>query len=257
MIPYEIQQALQHIRSEADQLESTLKTFPDGRLSLLKNNQYYNPYHVQDGQRKYLTKKDLPLTIQLAQKEYLLARLADLQQILTLFSSPNAPSPSAPSHTELLLNNPHFRRYLSAATPLSDDLRTWAKAPYPSSPEFPEKKVFQTNSGTAVRSKSEVFIADALHFHCIPFRYECSFNAGDITLHPDFTIRHPHTGRMYLWEHLGLADDLRYMRNSFEKQRLYIANGYIPGINLLLTYETREYPLTPEAVEKVIRDHFL
>ena len=100
-------------------------------------------------------------------------------------------------------------------------------------------------------------ITNALYTHQIPFRYECMITLGFHKLHPDFTIRHPATGKIYLWEHYGTADDPRYMNDSLDKQKLYIANGFIPSTNLILTYETQNTPLTMDTIERVIREYYL
>jgi len=96
----------------------------------------------------------------------------------------------------------------------------------------------------------------ALYVHKIPFRYECALNLGGITLYPDFTLRHPQTGEFYYWEHFGLMDDEVYSANTSSKLQLYTSCGIIPGIQLITTYETKEYPLSTETIEKTIDYYF-
>ena len=112
-------------------------------------------------------------------------------------------------------------------------------------------------SGNVVRSKSEVLIDHALFTHQIPFRYECALKLGEITIYPDFTIRHPKTGKFYYWEHFGIMDSVSYSQNAYQKLQLYTSNGYIPTINLITTFETNEYPLSMETIENVISHYFL
>ena len=38
---------------------------------------------------------------------------------------------------------------------------------------------------------------------------------------------------------------------------MYCENGIIPGINLILTYETKENPLSIDQVEKIVKEYFL
>ena len=57
-----------------------------------------------------------------------------------------------------------------------------------------------------VRSKSEAFIASSLSDKGIPFRYECAAKIAGTVIYPDFTIRHPLSGKLCLWEHFGLID---------------------------------------------------
>lgn len=91
----------------------------------------------------------------------------------------------------------------------------------------------------------------------IPFRYECSLVLGEVTLYPDFTIRHPHNGTTFYWEHFGLIDNASYSANAFSKLQLYATHKIYPSIQLITTYETKEHPLTTDTVEKIISDFFL
>lgn len=93
-------------------------------------------------------------------------------------------------------------------TPLSKELLDWAKNPYTTNPKFPEQLIHKSPSGNLLRSKSEALIDAFLYKNKIPFRYECMLQLDDITLYPDFTIRHPTNGKTFYWEHFGLMDNL-------------------------------------------------
>ena len=99
-------------------------------------------------------------------------------------------------------------------------------------------------------------IAMLLHLNAIPYRYECALSLGGVTLFPDFTIRHPGTGALYYWEHFGLMDDPAYAKNAGSKLSLYAANGIIPSVHLITTYETKAYPLNA-GIEHLISYYFL
>lgn len=113
---------------------------------------------------------------------------------------------------------------------------------------------FYLRHHTAFPGKAENMF---LYTHQIPFRYECALYLGESVIFPDFTIRHPHTGETYYWEHFGLADDPRYCKSVCTKLQLYMSNGIIPSIHLITTYETKEHPLSSETVNKMIQDYFL
>ena len=74
---------------------------------------------------------------------------------------------------------------------------------------------------------------------------------------PDFTVRHPQSGEFYIWEHFGKIDIPSYAQNSFQKMQLYTSSGYIPTINLITTYETKEHPLTAKKIEDIVQQYFL
>ena len=61
-----------------------------------------------------------------------------------------------------------------------------------------------TAKGHSVRSKSELLIADALFYHGIRYEYEKELILSGRTIYPDFTIRHPQTGKIFYWEHLEI-----------------------------------------------------
>lgn len=160
--------------------------------------------------------------------------------------------------TPLLTNHPELQKLLTPIfTPLSDELLVWQNMPYECNTTYPEQLNIKTSSGKMVRSKSEALIDMALYNHKIPFRYECPLHLGKTLLYPDFTIRHPNTGVFYYWEHFGLMDDPAYRKNTFSKLKLYCDYNIIPSIQLITTYETKEHPLSPEMIEKIIAFYFM
>lgn len=137
----------------------------------------------------------------------------------------------------LLLEHPEFANLLSSHfTPLSNTLSDWCLEHYEHNPRFSEQLIHKSSSGHFVRSKSEAMIDTLLFKNKIPFRYECALHLRDITLYPDFTIRHPRTGKFYYWEHFGLMDDIAYAKNSTLKLQTYISQGIIPSIHLFQKY---------------------
>ena len=155
---------------------------------------------------------------------------------------------SAPAYNELL--SPFFK-------PLSQELDEWANASYEKLDKHSETLKHKAVSGIYVRSKSEEMIDMVLYKHKIPFRYECALRFGEISLYPDFTIRHPKTGEIYYWEHFGKMDDEKYARKTFYKLQLYNSHGLIPSINLITTYETAENPLDINTVDDIIAKYFI
>lgn len=90
----------------------------------------------------------------------------------------------------------------------------------------------------------------------IPHRYECELRLGHTIIYPDFTLRHPRTGKVYYWEHFGLMDNPAYCKKMANKLELYANNGIIPSINLITTYETVKQPLSPETINQIIETYF-
>ena len=240
-------------------LQSTLSTFPSGKLICTRNSNRFKWYLSDGHSQKYLPKSQRQLAEQFAYKKYLSSLLNDLTQerkALDLYLHHHEKYVSKTEH--LLHPDAGYLELLSAYfKPKSDELTAWMSAPYDHNPKFPEHLTHKSVSGNLVRSKSEAMIDTILYLNHIPFRYECSLQFDDITLYPDFTIRHPKNGDFFYWEHFGLMDDSTYSKNAFSKMQFYSSHGIIPGIHLITTYETQKHPLSSEAIEKITKEYFL
>ena len=130
-------------------------------------------------------------------------------------------------------------------------------SPYEQNLNYPEHLIHATVGGKPVRSKSEVMIYQALYMRRIPFRYECALYLGGAVFYPDFTIRHPITGKCYYWEHCGRMDDEMYSKKAFDKLHFMNAHGIKPSDQLIITYEDKENPLQQLEIETIIEKYFL
>ncbi|WP_103981575.1 hypothetical protein [Helcococcus massiliensis] len=107
------------------------------------------------------------------------------------------------------------------------------------------------------RSKSEYIIASKLKNKSIPFKYEKELflhNYGRV--YPDFTIFDPNTNKEIYWEHFGMMDDIEYRDKTYRKIQAYLDNGYLPGINFIMTFESNSKPLNYKLVDKMISEYF-
>lgn len=146
-----------------------------------------------------------------------------------------------------------FSALLNEFFPTSD-LEEWGSAPYRDSRDFyPEQLKYKTGKGDErVRSKSELLIAQALQAHGIQYHYEEMTEVGYHTYRIDFTIRHPVTGEYIIWEHFGMMDNPKYARDTADKIRTYMINGYSPTTNLIMTFEDKDHPLQISVIEEII-----
>ena len=140
---------------------------------------------------------------------------------------------------------------------LSEDVKKWQNANYRRCPYYPEALTIPVSESLYVRSKSEALIASILQEKGIPFRYECELSLSGTLYYPDFTIRHPISGRVMLWEHFGLLDKPDYANRAYSKLRIYSENGFIPMINLIITCETESVPLDLRLVSRLVDHYFL
>lgn len=91
-----------------------------------------------------------------------------------------------------------------------------------------ERLIHITSRGEAVRSKSEVIVADQLHANRVDYHYEHPLEMDGLTKYPDFTIEDDDTGTTYYWEHCGMLSDPAYRRRWDQKREWYRAHGILP-----------------------------
>lgn len=118
----------------------------------------------------------------------------------------------------------------------------------------PEGLVHKTLSGDLVRSKSEVIVADALHYRGISFGYEVPFfgrNRKTFKI-PDFTINLP-SGVIVVWEHLGMLDQESYKHAWNKKKSWYILNG-LDNSDLYVTNDTQTSGIDSHQIAAVADD---
>ena len=125
-----------------------------------------------------------------------------------------------------------------------------------------EGLIHRTSKGLAVRSKSELIIAEALASAGVSFEYEKALTLGGGTRYPDFTIEDEISGRNVYWEHLGMLEREDYQRSWEKKLAWYRANGVRqPGEELgkkgllVTTTESSKAGFDSAAVQKIIREH--
>ena len=91
-----------------------------------------------------------------------------------------------------------------------------------------DRLIHRTTQGEAVRSKSEVIIANLLAAHKIEYSYEKPLQLSDVTRYPDFTIEDDESGITYYWEHCGLLHEPTYEARWNAKLKWYEANDILP-----------------------------
>lgn len=120
----------------------------------------------------------------------------------------------------------------------------------------PEKLRHIAGDGTVTRSKSEALIIDLLNMKGIPYVYDYPMKLCNILKWPDFIIWDKKHNRELLIEHLGLMCDEDYREDQTEKLGLYIMEGYVPNVNLLLTFDDKDGNINVPAINRMI-DAFL
>lgn len=242
------------------QTETALINAPEGSLRLCKHGQttqYYHRTAPHDVNGTYIPRREKYLAQALAQKDYnqkiLVAIEKELKAIYKFFSS------NPDMDIERIYYSLHpARQKLIAPIYEPDDvyIQKWQSVNYEGKGFKDDVPEFYTSTGIRVRSKSELIIADLLNKEKIPYRYEYPICLNGIgRIYPDFTTLNTEKRKEIIWEHFGMMDDPVYIEKAIQKIALYEQNGFFPGDNLILTYETRKNPINQKLVLLLINKY--
>lgn len=249
---------LDSINAQIINITDKLTELPPGKLICSRNGNTYKYYQNINNEYHYIYKKDRALVKELALKNYLQLQLQDLKHHKEYILFKQKYSGKYTNKATLLLSKPPYTELLADYfKPYSSDAIEWMSKDCEPSPNHPENLVHKSISGNTLRSKSEVLIDMLLFNYGIAYRYECALQLSNTTIYPDFTINHPKSNIIYYWEHCGMIDNSSYYNDFTRKLKLYIDNNIIPTHNLILTYETKDNPLTTDTIEKTIHYYFL
>ncbi len=253
-----VEEILVELSIQEDKLLKEIKGLPTGKFISNKNGDYTKWFLTKGKKRTFLphTEKTKAQRILLREfKEFLLKNVQLDEKLLSSYLDHKA-----------LMESEFMQRFKSSKDyvdllgdcfgDVDAEILEWIMEPFHPNELYPEHLIHETKSNILVRSKSEVLIADALYENNIPFKYECPLVLNGGIYYPDFTCMNPFKKKIFYWEHFGMLDDLNYAGKTIAKESLYINNGIIPSIQLITTYETKEYPLVRKAVQRNI-DSFL
>ena len=248
LISHELQKKLQ--------LEE-LEKLPPGKLGFRPGKKKGQVYYFQDvdGKRKSLT-GDMEKARLLARKKYLTASLGELEQNIAAIQS------VLTNYTDLGKKHivhrfpPEYAWLMDEEEAIwSRKKRQWMAEDFQQSDFLPKEKVHLTSRGLAVRSKSEVIVAERLDYYDIPYRYEEALGIRQYLFAPDFTIL---TKKGLLrWEHCGKVNDSDYMRKHNWKLGMYASIGIVPWKNLIVTYDDEDGNLDARVIESEIINKIL
>ena len=254
--------------------EFALRAAPEGGMEIWrrKDRVYYNYKPASQGgskeeKRSYLKltdQKDRALVCAIAQRDYdreVLKLARGEEKIIARLAKLYGNGPCEDVYSKL---HP-ARRELVEPIRLTDEqyADNWQAQELPGSTPSREEAPFLTERGERVRSKSELLIANTLHKHGIRYHYECAVETIDHltgmprTRFPDFYLLNARTRRAYYYEHFGKCDDPDYVNDNLNKLIDYENVGIIAGVNLIMTFETRQTPLTPAIVEAFVKNYLL
>ena len=156
------------------------------------------------------------------------------------------------THPEILdLISPNLR-------PMGQLAQEWSEEPYNRSQKHPETLKYSTVvRGLFVRSKAESDLVSRFVHFGVPFRYDEIYTINNEEVAIDFTLLNVRAGRKLYWDHRGMADDPGYLQKVHFCERIYLAAGIIPWVNMIVTSETKDTPLDIQWVDTLINYYLL
>ena len=262
-IPKRIQYLQQLIKQKSD----ALKLPPHGHIKAVRvgNKYYYHFYDSAEPKSNYLRylrindTRDMTLARSIAQRDYdeKVLKLA-VKELKLLEREGNFYDNGCADDVFDSLNKGRQALVTPIRMPDEEYIAKWLAQDYPKKKLNPNLPSFESKRGEMMRSKSEAMIADNLLLDDIPYLYEKPVELIDLvtgnpyTAHPDFTVLNISERKIFLWEHFGRCDDPKYMNTNIKKLIEYENAGWHLGENLIVTFETRRFPLTPERIRGVI-----
>lgn len=256
-----VKKRIKDVKGVTKDKKKALKRAPDGRIVVRKRKNSIVCCQVTEHTNrngKYLRADQKDLIKALVQKEYDQNILENSEEELRLLT---ALDDFYKSHSleDLYMKYAETRRQFIVPIVKTDDQvrAAWDAMTYEPLVVEQGSAIYKTKKGEIVRSKSELMIANMLYDSGIPYHYELPLDVGGKERRPDFSCLNVRERRVKHWEHLGMMDASSYAEKQVTKLNQYMSNGFILGINLIITLETRNQPLTPEIVQKVIKAYLL
>ena len=253
---------MQKLKKISKDMRRELINFPEGTLRIAKRQASAQYYHCKAGapqHGEYISKDDIELARQLAQKSYdeKVLRYAEktISQIGRLLREYDDDRLEKIYKAE----HPERRKLITPVEPTYEQqLANWMAQPYEGK-GFPEGAPdIRTNQKIRVRSKSEKIMADYFESVGIIYKYEAPLYLKPYgVVYPDFTFLSRKTGKEIYWEHEGMMDHPDYAKSAVHKIELYEKNGIFPGENLILTFESSATILNSELVKTIVQKYLL
>ena len=253
----EIEERRQYLMQIKTQIERSKKKRVQGKLRVCSRGdrfQYYRRDNPTDFNGSYICKENIQMARDIAQQDYNEQFLKALQEEINVLNKFLQTYPK--ENAEKVYEKLHKGRK-ELVTPWieteEDFLRKWQEHTYHGLEYKGDAVEFYTLRGERVRSKSELIIADMLEREKIPYHYECPiFLNGYGEVYPDFTVLNVKNRKEFYWEHMGMMEDPIYAEKAMKKIRTYEQNGYYVGRDLILTFESKNVPISQKQVANTI-----
>ena len=253
--------ALQHLLGKPPVRSATP---PDQRLMIARKKERFEYYQIGAGKDggntpEYIPVHQIAKVQELANASYRYAILQSASKELRKLERLQTLQKVAPFETIYEQLRAGRKELVSSVIPTEENLlRVFLSEPAEQLPFSPDAPEYYLKNGVRVRSKAELFEGNELVDEGIAFLYEIRiYLSGFGYVHPDFTVFNRRTKKVLYWEHFGKMDDPAYAEKALRKLGAYQRNGYFPGEQLILTFETAGSPLNTRQIQELVRHYFL
>lgn len=239
---------------------SKFKTVPKRLVKASKSNGCFQYYWVDKAAKKkiYITKEYKEELRKTIQRDYefevnkklniLKRRLSDFLRIYDIDEIERVYSNLSEARKQLI-------------TPIVETkeefAKKWESISYEPMP-INDNSEFVSTNGIRVRSKSELIIANMLERNGVSYRYEFPITLKGLgPVRPDFFCLNKRTLKEYVWEHFGMMDNIAYANKNINKIQIYEQNGFLPGKNMIMTFESSTNPLNSSTIKSMIEEYLL
>lgn len=256
-----IERRAELLRQEIKVREQALNRAPEGTLRVSKYGNTYHYFHrteAKDTLGVYIKENNKKLAKALAQKAYdkkIVAEAGKELKILDEFLNKTESRAIGNIYDNMhpgkkILINPVYKDQTTFVS-------AWEAVSYEPGYFMPGEKEHYTVKHERVRSKAEENIANMMAMYGIPYRYEFPLLLDNVERRPDFTCLNVRTRKEFIWEHFGMLDMEDYALKNVDKISRYILNGYIPGDNFIMTFETQNKPLHSGVIKAMIENYLI
>lgn len=262
----------QRATAELKHKKSEIRQLSRGRLECHRRGNSWTWKIVSNGEKKYLAKrKHTKIAESLAYKRKLQSEIDYLENHI------NAINTFLEMDSPEQLNNPKDKRSRS-----NEEIDRLAKAYFDRAhPEITERRnanlialeeniqkfkgkeidkseyPVKSSRGLRFRSKSEALIYERLRAHELLVLYEPDLEVNGHMRSPDFIIYNKRTNEPIIWEHFGRMKDTKYLYSNKKKILQYLDAGYIPNINMIMTFEADNNNVDFQYIESLIENLLL
>jgi len=232
------------LRKELADIKKELTQFPEGQLYI--KNKFY--YHRHEGKEKGITRNP-DLIRQLARYKYLQIREKQLENNL---SQPiNKFDHRTPRQLIATLSKAY--QTVPESYFYHPSVEQWLANPPRINTLNPENAKYLYQD-IAYRSLSEREIAKKLDENGLLFYCDSRFNVGIAEISPDFYIKNPFNGKIFLWEFFGAFHIPNYGDRMNNKMATYAKMGFTENDNLIATFEhhLRDTNRIQEMIDRII-----